>query len=98
MSMTEKQDHLTQKNDNDNTSQFGLVQSLHLSTTLGAEKGVVLIQVGSDELWEISLEYHLQEHVCGSVKSLFSPEQDRMNLFVLTCVLRYRKRLTASHE
>lgn len=62
------------------TSQFRLVQSLHLTMALGTEKGVVLIQVGSDELWEISLKYHLQEHVCGSMKPLFSPEEDRQEI------------------
>lgn len=40
-------------------SQFGLghvcVQGLGLYSVQGAEKGVVLIQVGGDELWEISL-------------------------------------------
>ncbi|KAA8589186.1 hypothetical protein FQN60_010531, partial [Etheostoma spectabile] len=39
-------------------------RSLRQSTTLGAQEGVLLIQVGGDELWEISLQNHLQEHVC----------------------------------
>lgn len=50
-------------------SQFGLVrnfvQSLHLTLFLGAEKGVVLAQVGGDEFWVIALLDYFQEHVCG---------------------------------
>ena len=53
------------------SSQFGsvcvCVQSFHLSSGVGAEEGVVLIQVGGDELWEISLQDYLQEHVCCCV-------------------------------
>lgn len=54
-----------------------MVPSPHRSTALGAEESVVLIQVGGDELWEISLKDHLQEHVCCCVELMFSPEEDR---------------------
>lgn len=47
--------------------QFGLgcvsIHSLQLCTAVAAEEGVVLAQVGGEELREIPLQDHLQEHL-----------------------------------
>lgn len=60
------------------SSQSGslLSHNFCLSRALRAEKGMVLIQVSCDELWEISFTDHLQEHVCCCVKRLFSPAEE----------------------
>lgn len=40
---------------------------------LRAEEGVVQVEVGGEELWEISLLDNLQEHGCSCQQPLFLP-------------------------
>lgn len=42
-----------------------------LPLALSTQEGVVQVQVGGDELWEVPLLDDLQEHVSGSEKPLF---------------------------